>query len=115
MTCFHARFAWLVACLLLAISVASAHEARVPEPSSFLLMGIGCWLGCGQRGSRYLATGCAATVNKFRQRTSFTAAVAGTSSPMRSHLSNKCCACRLSGSGDHLPSRIACPDFLGCC
>ena len=45
MTCFHARFAWLVACLLLAISVASAHEARVPEPSSFLLMGIGLLAG----------------------------------------------------------------------
>ena len=28
MTWFRARFAWLAACLLLAVSVASAHEAR---------------------------------------------------------------------------------------
>ena len=28
MTCFRARFAWLAACLLLAVSVASAHESR---------------------------------------------------------------------------------------
>src|SRR5664279_569555 len=27
-TCFRARFAWLAACLLLAVSVASAHESR---------------------------------------------------------------------------------------